>query len=71
MPPMPIKPPPWCRTFSDRYVSRATLTLGMGAHSFDPSDIQRIERRIRELEKKLAEQGAAAHGLCPAAKLSR
>ena len=29
MPPMPIRPPPWCRTFSDRYVSRATLTLGM------------------------------------------
>ena len=21
---MPIRPPPWCRTFSDRYVSRAT-----------------------------------------------
>jgi len=27
MPPMPVRPPPWCRTFSDRYVSRATLAF--------------------------------------------
>ena len=24
IPPTPVRPPPWCRTFSDRYVSRAT-----------------------------------------------
>jgi hypothetical protein len=31
---------PWCRIFSDRYVSRGTLTLGMGPHSFDPPHIK-------------------------------
>jgi hypothetical protein len=36
MPPMPIRPPPWCRTFSDPYLSQATLELGMGPHCFDP-----------------------------------
>ena len=40
MPPMLVRPPPWCRTFSDRYVSRATLTLGMRPHSFDPPHIK-------------------------------
>jgi len=29
-----------CRTFSDRYVSRATLTLGMDPRSFDPPPIK-------------------------------
>jgi hypothetical protein len=43
MPPMPIRPPPWCPTFSDRYVSRATLTLEMGPHSFDPPHIKAQE----------------------------
>jgi hypothetical protein len=40
MPPMAIRPPPCCRTFSDRYVSRATLKLGMGPHSFDPPHVK-------------------------------
>jgi PadR family transcriptional regulator PadR len=30
MPLMPIRPPPWCRTFNHQYVLRATLTLGSG-----------------------------------------
>jgi hypothetical protein len=40
MPPMPIRPPPWCRIFSDRYVSRATLTLRLDPDSFDPPHIK-------------------------------
>jgi hypothetical protein len=49
----------WAREAQTRYPSQSVCGTGM------QEEKQRSEQRIRELEKKLAEQGTAANGALP------